>query len=120
MLLGLVNLDKWNSLPKYYQSVLEQAGEAANSWMMAKYDAVNAAALRRLIGAGAELRIFPQTIMEASLKAANELYGELAAKSPDFKKALDSMTAFRSEQLPWWQVNEYAYDSFMVRTRGRA
>ena len=26
MLLGIVNLDKWNSLPKYYQSVIEQAG----------------------------------------------------------------------------------------------
>jgi TRAP-type mannitol/chloroaromatic compound transport system substrate-binding protein len=26
MLLGIVNLDKWNSLPKNYQSILEQAG----------------------------------------------------------------------------------------------
>ena len=26
MLLAMVNLDKWNALPKYYQSVLEQAG----------------------------------------------------------------------------------------------
>ena len=41
MLLGLVNLEKWNSLPKSYQSVLEQAGQAANSWMMAKYDQAN-------------------------------------------------------------------------------
>src|SRR5918995_1553183 len=53
--------------------------------------------------------------MEASLKAANELYGELSAKSPDFKKAYESMVAFRGEVLPWWQLNEYAYDSFMVR-----
>ena len=33
-----INLDKWNALPKYYQSVLEQAGHYANNWMMAKYD----------------------------------------------------------------------------------
>ena len=33
MLLGIVNLEKWNSLPKNYQSILEQAGQAANSWM---------------------------------------------------------------------------------------
>lgn len=120
MLHLVVNQAKWNELPKHYQALVFHACEAANNWMLAKYDAVNAAALRRLIGGGAELRIFPQAIMEASLKAANELYGELAAKSPDFKKALDSMSAFRAEQLPWWQVNEYAYDSFMVRTRGRA
>ena len=39
MLLAMVNLDKWNALPKYYQNVLEQAGHYANNWMMAKYDA---------------------------------------------------------------------------------
>ena len=49
MLLAFVNLDKWNALPKYYQSVLEQAGHYANNWMMAKYDAVNPPALRRLL-----------------------------------------------------------------------
>jgi TRAP-type mannitol/chloroaromatic compound transport system substrate-binding protein len=119
MLHLVVNQGKWNELPKHYQAIVFHACEAANNWMLAKYDAVNAAALRRLIGQGTELRLFPQPILEASLKAANELYGELAAKSPDFKKALDSMTAFRADQLPWWQVNEFAYDTFMVRTRGR-
>jgi TRAP-type mannitol/chloroaromatic compound transport system substrate-binding protein len=115
-----VNQAKWNELPKHYQAMVFHACETANNWMLAKYDAVNAQALRRMIGAGTELRAFPQPIMEASLKAANELYGELAAKSPDFKTALDSMNAFRADVLPWWQVNEFAYDSFMVRTRGRA
>ena len=120
MLHLVVNQAKWNDLPKHYHALVFNACEAANNWMLAKYDAVNAAALRRLIGAGAELRLFPQAIMEASLKAANGLYAELAGKSADFKKALESMTAFRAEQLPWWQVNEFAYDTFMVRTRGRA
>jgi TRAP-type mannitol/chloroaromatic compound transport system substrate-binding protein len=115
-----VNQAKWNELPKHYQAMVFHACETANNWMLAKYDAVNAQALRRMIGAGTELRAFPQPIMEASLKAANELYGELAAKSPDFKTALDSMNAFRADVLPWWQVNEFAYDAFMVRTRGRA
>jgi TRAP-type mannitol/chloroaromatic compound transport system substrate-binding protein len=120
MLHLVVNGAKWNELPKHYQALVFHACEAANNWMLAKYDAVNGPALRRLVGGGAELRLFPQVILEASLKAANELYGELAAKSPDFKRALESMTAFRAEQLPWWQVNEYAYDSFMVRSRGRS
>ena len=119
MLHLVVNGGKWGELPKHYQALVFHACEAANNWMLAKYDAVNAAALRRLIGGGAELKHFPPAIMEASLKAANELYAELAGKSPDFKRALDSMTAFRAEQLPWWQLNEFAYDAFMVRTRGR-
>src|SRR6202453_2678001 len=49
MLVSFVNLDKWNALPKNYQSVLEQAGHYANNWMMAKYDQVNPQALRKLI-----------------------------------------------------------------------
>jgi TRAP-type mannitol/chloroaromatic compound transport system substrate-binding protein len=120
MLHLVINLEKWNALPKNYQAILFQAAEAANNWMLAKYDAVNGQALRRMIGSGTELRAFPQPIMEASLKAANELYAELSAKNADFKKTYDSMVAFRADVLPWWQLNEYAYDTFMVRTRGRA
>jgi len=119
MLHLVVNLDKWNELPKTYQAILFQAAEAANNWMLAKYDAVNPQALRRMLGAGTELRTFPQSIMEASLKAANELYAELSAKNADFKKAYDSLVTFRAESLPWWGLNEYAYDTFMIRTRGR-
>ena len=115
-----MNLAKYNELPKHYQAILFHACEAANTWMLAKYDAVNAPALRRLIATGTELRPFPQSIMEASLKAANELYAELAAKSPDFKKALDSMNNYRADQLLWWQVAELSFDTFMARTRGRS
>ena len=120
MLHLVINMAKWNELPKTYQAILGQACEAANNWMLAKYDFVNAPALRRMIAAGTELKVFPQSIMEASLKAANELYAELSAKSPDFKKGYESMAAYRNEVLPWWQLNEYAYDTFMVRTRGRS
>jgi TRAP-type mannitol/chloroaromatic compound transport system substrate-binding protein len=120
MLHLVVNLQKWNELPKHYQAILFNAAEAANNWMLAKYDAVNAPALRRMLGTGTELRTFPQSIMEASLRAANELYGELSAKSPDFKRGYDSMVAYRTDVLPWWQLNEFAYDTFMIRTRGRS
>src|SRR6202044_2394442 len=48
MLFAFVNLDKWNALPKSYQAVLQQAAAYANTWMIAKYDRVNPAALKRL------------------------------------------------------------------------
>src|SRR6478752_8899501 len=41
MLLAFVNLEKWNALPKYYQAALEAAGNVANDWMQARYDAAN-------------------------------------------------------------------------------
>jgi TRAP-type mannitol/chloroaromatic compound transport system substrate-binding protein len=99
--------------------MVHHACEAANNWMLAKYDAVNPPALRRLVAAGTELRAFPQPIMEAALKAANEYYADLASKNEAFKKTLESMTAFRGESLLWWQVGELSYDSFMARSRGR-
>ncbi len=120
MLHLMVNLQKYNELPKHYQAILFNACEAANNWMLAKYDAVNPAGLRRLLAQGVELRSFPQPIMEAALKASNELYGEISAKNADFKRAYESMVNYRGEVLPWWQLNEYAYDSFMIRTRGRS
>ena len=115
----MVNQAKWAELPKSYQAVIAQASEAANNWMLARYDYLNAQALRRMVAGGAELRIFSQPILEACLKAANELYAELSAKNPAFKKGYESLVAYRSDVLPWWQLNEYTFDSFMVRTRGR-
>jgi len=115
MLLGLVNLAKWNSLPKSYQSVIEQAGQAANSWMMAKYDQANPAALKKLLAGGTKLRAFSPEIMQASLKATKELYAETSATNPGFKKVLDSMSAFTANGYQWWQVAELGYDSFMAR-----
>jgi TRAP-type mannitol/chloroaromatic compound transport system substrate-binding protein len=119
MLFNFVNIGKWNELPKAYQSVVQQAGHFANTWMMARYDSANPAALKRLIAAGAKLQPFSPAIMDACLKAANELHSETAATNADFKKVLDSMTTFRNDEYLWWQVAEYSYDTFMIRTRPR-
>jgi TRAP-type mannitol/chloroaromatic compound transport system substrate-binding protein len=117
MLFNLANIAKWEALPKAYKAVVEQASHVANAWMMAKYDAGNPAALRRLIAGGAKLQPFSTQIMEACLKAANEVYAETSAKNPDFKKIHDSYMAFRNDQYLWWQVAEYAFDGFQIRSR---
>ena len=41
MLHLIVNQQKCNELPKNYQAIMSNACEAANNWMLAKYDAVN-------------------------------------------------------------------------------
>jgi TRAP-type mannitol/chloroaromatic compound transport system substrate-binding protein len=115
MLFTFVNLDKWNALPKAYKAVLEQAGHYANTWMVAKYDELNPAALRRLLANGVKLHGFSPEIMEACFKAAKELHSEIAAKNASFKKVYDSMTTFTNNGYQWFQVAELGYDSFMVR-----
>jgi len=115
----LINQAKWNELPKNYQAIVIAAAGFANVEITGRYDARNPAALKRLIAAGTQLRPFPQPVMEACLKASNEVNAETAATNADYKKVLDSMQAFRNDEVLWWQVAEYTYDGFMIRTRTR-
>ena len=116
----LINEAKWNELPKDYQAVITAAAGSANVETTGRYDARNPAALKRLVAAGAQLRPFPQPVMEACLHASNEVNAETSATNADYKKVLDSMQAFRNDEYLWWQVAEFSYDTFMIRTRTRS
>src|SRR6266851_3568706 len=116
---AFADLDKWNELPKSYQAIISNAAANANSWMAARYDMQNPSALKRLVAGGTQLRPFTNEVLEACLKATNELWAEISAKNPDFKKSIDAMQAYRSDQYLWWQVAEYTFDSFMIRSRTR-
>jgi TRAP-type mannitol/chloroaromatic compound transport system substrate-binding protein len=117
MVHNFINLNKWNELSGAYRSIIRAASAIANEWMLAKYDANNPAALKRLINDGAQLRPFNQAVLEASYKAANEVYADTSGKNPDFKKVYESMSAFRGDEYLWWQVAEYAFDTFQIRAR---
>ena len=108
-----VNIKQWEALPRAYQEALEAACAEANIHMVAKYDARNTEALRRLVAAGAQLRPLPRPVMEACLKAATELYDELSAKSPEFKKIYQAWKKFRDDQFLWFRVAESSYDNFV-------
>jgi TRAP-type mannitol/chloroaromatic compound transport system substrate-binding protein len=116
----LVNLEKWNMLSRQYQATLLAAARDAGHWLTSKYDAENPPALKRLIAGGALLRPFSREIMEASYKAANEVYAEIGATNSRFKKIYDNFIAFRSDSYQWWQVAEMAFDNFQVRMLGKA
>ena len=53
--------------------------------------------------------------MEASLKAANEVYAETLLHKPNFKKSFrNTITAYRSDQYLWWQVTNILNSSALV------
>ena len=64
---------KWRELPKAYQSAIITASNDAWVWTLSKYDYVNPPALFRLVSNGAQLRAFPQPVLEACYKAAADL-----------------------------------------------
>ncbi|MDD7981692.1 ABC transporter substrate-binding protein, partial [Achromobacter ruhlandii] len=109
-----VNQQAHDELPKSYQAALELASRMATANMIAKYDAGNPDALRRLVQRGAQLKAFPRPMLQAAHEAALKLYQELAAKDPMFKKLYESMKAFRDKEIPWFSVAEGSFDSFMA------
>ncbi len=107
-----INQQQWDQLPKPYQAALEAACYEATLVMNAKYDADNPAALKRLVAGGAQLRPFPREIMEASYKAATELYDETAKANPKFAKIYEPWKKFRDEEYLWFRVAESSFDNF--------
>ena len=116
---NIMNLAKWNELPKSYQNAILTASGDAWGWVIGRYDNLNPPALKRLLAGGAQLRAFPQDVMEACYKSANDVYAELSKTNPMFKKMLDSLVPFRSDSYLWTQVAEMGFDNFMVRMRTR-
>jgi TRAP-type mannitol/chloroaromatic compound transport system substrate-binding protein len=108
-----VNQKAYDALPAEFKAALEVACAEATLDMISKYDAVNPPALRRLVGAGTQLRPFPREVMEACLRAANETYAENSAKNPKFRKVYEAWSKWRDEQLLWFRVAESQFDNFM-------
>ena len=117
ILMILVGEKKWNELPASYQAALTAACGEVNTWMPAKYDALNPVALRRLVAGGTKLRPFPKTVMEASEKAAYELYDELMTKSEHWKRIYPQWKKFRDEQFLWFRVAESTYDNYVFYSK---
>lgn len=115
----MINIDRWNQLLKIYKAAINAAAAQTYVDVSGKYDARNPGAVRRLVGSGAQLKPFSQELMEAAFKASNELYDDISAKNPDFKKLYESARVFRNEEYLWFQVAEYAYDTFLIRSRAK-
>ena len=108
-----VNAKKWAELPKEYQAAFKAACADAHTEMRTRYDAKNPEALKKLVAAGAQLRPFPKDVMEVCYKATMELYAEISAKNPDFKKIYSDYKQFMDDQNSWFRVAEGSYANFM-------
>ncbi len=109
-----VNTKAYADLPKDYQSILHSACDAANVDMMAKYDALNPPALKRLIANGVKLQPFSNDIMAACYKATQEVYDEIATKNEKFKKIYEPWKAFKQNEVEWFSIAENRFDNFMI------
>ncbi|MDP3625399.1 MAG: TRAP transporter substrate-binding protein DctP [Hydrogenophaga sp.] len=113
----IVNKGAWERLPAHYRAALESACSDASIDMLAKYDARNIQALKRLVGLGAKVTSWPVPVMKAMQKATEEVIKENAAKSPSFSKVLANWAPFKNDQMLWSSINDGAAERFLHQNR---
>jgi TRAP-type mannitol/chloroaromatic compound transport system substrate-binding protein len=113
-----VNRRAWEALPKDYQAAFEAACFESNQIMQARYDALNPAALTRLIAAGVQVRPFSDDVMRAAAEAAEALGADQAAKDPAYRAVWESWRKARAEAFGWFSTAEQVYGNFAF-ARGR-
>lgn len=101
----------WEALNDESQSVVEAAADVAHLDMQAQYALRNPLALAELVATGTQLIATPKPLMEAAWKTAQELYAEIAAKNPQWRKVHASQAAFQRTQA--WTQPEAGFAAFM-------
>ncbi len=100
------------ALPDLYKHAIEVACAEADADMVARYDAMNPPALRRLVAAGAQLRFWPRPILEAAWRANEALVADLSGQNARFRTIMESYNRFRGDQFQWFRVSENSFDNF--------
>ncbi len=113
----IANKEAWAKLPAVYRAALESACNDAATDMLAKYDARNILALKRLVGAGVKVTNWPVPVMKAMQQATDEVIKENAAKSADFARVLAAWKPFRDDQVLWSSINDGAAERFLHQNR---
>ncbi len=108
-----VNQKAYDGLTPEYKAIIESASAFAHLDMMGKYDYRNPAALKTLVGQGVKLHPFPKDVMVASFKSAMEVYAELNASNPAWKKIYDDYSTYRRDANLWFRFSEAGFDDFM-------
>jgi TRAP-type mannitol/chloroaromatic compound transport system substrate-binding protein len=108
-----INQRAYDSLTNENKAIVEAAAAQTHLDIQAGYDAHNPTALRELVASGAQLMPFPKSVLDAAHQAALDLYAELNARNPRWKKIYASYAPFLMDQAWAWGYTEAAYASYM-------
>ncbi len=107
----LINLKKYNSLPKDLQTILitamklsayqmydQSEHESAKNWAIMKKDFPNI-----------KVKTFPEPVFDALRKANGKLLKKLAANNPLSKEIIESQTNYLKKIRAWTAISDQAY-----------
>ncbi|MEO9101764.1 MAG: ABC transporter substrate-binding protein [Rhodoferax sp.] len=119
--LGLViNRAAWDALPMGYQAALRAACAQANSDMLAKYDARNIPALKRIVASGAKLSFWPRPVMDAMYRATLEVMKDESAANPVFAKVYTQWRGFLDDLQFWASINDATAEQYLLSVRNKS
>jgi TRAP-type mannitol/chloroaromatic compound transport system substrate-binding protein len=96
----------WGALDSELKAIIQHACACEANFALAEMERLNAEALAALTGQhGVRLRTFPSTLIKAAHVQADDVVGELAAKSALARKVHDSYLAFRDRTAAWSRIS---------------
>lgn len=107
----LINKRAFDKLPKEYQAILITAMKAATADMYTENFAGSVDAWEKMKTDFPNIKVktFPNEVLQAMKKAADELYDEYAGKDPVFKEILESQRTYMTKARNWTNISEYNY-----------
>lgn len=112
-----VNKDRFNSLSKAHQKMIEIAAAESNQWNLHQYLANNSEALARLQAGGVKTLEFPDSVWDAFGKASQEVLDENMS-DPLFKKIREAVESSMKKSAAWDQLSSVAYARQRTRVLG--
>jgi TRAP-type mannitol/chloroaromatic compound transport system substrate-binding protein len=98
----LVNIKKWEELSEEHRRMIEVACDANITWTFVNSEARQFAAMQEMVQKhGVKIHFWSDAILARMRSAWEEVVAEESAKDPDFKRAHDSLAAFRKQYAIW-------------------
>lgn len=112
-----INTKAYGGLSAEYKAIVEAAATHAHVVMQSRYDVRNPAALKRLVAGGTKLFRFPRDVLDGAFKASQDIYSELSASNPAWRKIYADQSAYRRDAHLWFRFSEAGFDDFMQQQR---
>lgn len=100
----MMNKDKWDALSDVQKAQIEIACGDNIREGLAEGEAIQGKAIAELKSKGVTIHRWSPEVLGTLESAWNEVAGELAAEDANFKKAWDSLQAFRAEYAGWKDI----------------
>jgi TRAP-type mannitol/chloroaromatic compound transport system substrate-binding protein len=102
----IVALKVWEALSAELKAIVAHACAAEANYALAEMERLNATALDALTKQhNVTLAAFPQDLIAAARRQADDVLGELSQRSAITAKVHDSYAAFRAQTAPWSRVS---------------